>query len=99
MAWLFSKSRVAKKCESRSADGTLVHALVTETQDGWNSLVRTISSSGEGETPKHGSPARAASSLFVEGSEENRGRPVAFGRREQVERLGVKVDDTVVLCG
>lgn len=51
------------------------------------------------ETSKDGSLAWATSSLFVEGSEENRGRPVAFGRREQVERLGVKVDDTVVLCG
>ena len=52
----------------------------------------------EGDT-KHTSPAWAASSLFVEGSEENGGRPVAFGRREQVERLGVKIDDTVVLSG
>ena len=51
------------------------------------------------ERPEHSSPAWAASSLFVEGSEENRGRPVAFGRREQVERLSVKVDDAVVLCG
>ncbi len=62
--------------------------------------VRRISSSCKGKgTPKYSSPARAASSLFVECSKVDRGGPVTFGRRDQVVGLVIKFDDTVVLFG
>jgi hypothetical protein len=60
--------------------------------------VRRISSSRKG-TPKYCSLARAASSLFIECGKVDRGGPVTFGRRDQVEGLFIKFDDTVVLCG
>jgi hypothetical protein len=65
----------------------------------WTKFPVCSTSLGHKETLSAAYFAWATFSLSVNGSKVNGGRPVTFGRGAQVERLGIKIDDTLVCCG